>query len=116
MKKLLLFITLIPVLGFSQTVELKCNPNNYMADIIISEDGKETVIYPGMDDCEKITKENYKNYQIPTEALSACSGHEGEGITFFYAIIKEGKLNVFYGMLAQGNKGIIWEKTPLFSK
>lgn len=103
-----------------KTVQLKCkskgvdefeNPQN---DVILSVDGKDTVIARILS-CEEITKEQYKDMQIPAEATTACGGWWAGGGDYFYAYIKDGKVKVFRGWQDEGqeDEGYHWEEMDL---
>ena len=62
--------------------------------------------------CGIIDKADYKDKQIPAEAVAACGGWFAGAGDYFYAIEKNGKIVVFKGWQAeeQEDEGFHWEE------
>ena len=82
-------------------------------DVMLSVDGKETKIKT-INACKDIAKTEYKTYEIPDDAISACGGWWAGAGDYYYITMKDGKPLVFEGWQdeSQKEKGYHWkEKT-----
>lgn len=104
-----------------QKVELKCVdkgtgefdvPINW---VVLSIDGKEQTIDTIGVACNPILPAEYTTYQIPAEATSACGGWYAGGGDYFYTVIKEGQVKVFYGWQDEGqeDEGYHWKEMKI---
>jgi len=106
------------VVSVAQKVELKCSDKGVgefdvpINEVILSIDGKDQTIDTINVACASILPVEYKSYQIPTDAQSACGGWYAGGGDYFYAIIKDGKVKIFQGWQDEGQKdeGYHWKE------
>lgn len=54
--------------------------------------------------CSIIPKNNFDQYQIPSNAIGACGGWWAGGGDYFYAIEKDNRLQIFAGWLDEGQE------------
>jgi len=80
--------------------------------VVLSVDGNEQTIDTINTACNVILPTEYKDYEIPLEATSACGGWYAGGGDYFYSIIKDGKVKVFYGWQDEGQEdtGYHWKE------
>ena len=101
----------------AQKVELRCEdlgtdkmdiPHNR---VVLLVNNVRTVI-DSAQGCGIIDKVDYKDKQIPAEAVAACGGWFAGAGDYFYAIEKNGKIVVFKGWQAeeQEDEGFHWEE------
>jgi len=79
--------------------------------VLLIVDGKKQIL-DTITACASIPVSNYKQYDIPTEAKSACGGWFAGGGDYFYATITDGKAVVFQGWQdeQQEDDGYHWKE------
>ncbi len=84
-------------------------------EVVLSIDGKQQTIDTIRTACNIIQPSEYKTYEIPAEATSACGGWWAGGGDYFYSIITEGKVKVFYGWQDEGQEdnGYHWKEMAI---
>jgi hypothetical protein len=80
-------------------------------NVMLVKDGKETKIKT-VNGCGEITKEEYKTYDIPAEAIAACGGWYAGAGDYYYITMLNGKPSVFEGWQdeTQKEKGYHWKE------
>lgn len=83
-------------------------------EIILKIDGKEHRIDTILA-CDVISKESYKDSQIPAEAISACGGWWAGGGDYFYLMMENNQPVVYQGWQDEGQEdvGYHWTKMNL---
>lgn len=82
-------------------------------DVMLSVNGKEFKIKT-INGCGDIPVADYKTYEIPAEAVSACGGWWAGAGDYYYVIMKNGKPSLFEGWMdeTQTEKGHHWKEIP----
>ncbi|MBL7731010.1 MAG: hypothetical protein JNM88_07515 [Chitinophagaceae bacterium] len=84
--------------------------------VILSAAGKETII-DTVNTCSTISIEEYRRYQIPGTAISACGGWYAGGGDYFYLLLRDGKPVVYAGWQDEGqdenDNGYHWEEKKI---
>lgn len=82
-------------------------------DVMLSVNGKEFKIKT-INGCSDIPVAEYKTYEIPAEAVSACGGWWAGAGDYYYVIMKNGKPSLFEGWMdeTQTEKGHHWKEIP----
>ena len=80
-------------------------------NIMLSVDGVETKIKT-INACAEIAKEQYKQMDIPDEAIMAKGGWYAGGGEYYYLVLLNGKIAVFEGWQdeTQKEKGYHWKE------
>ena len=80
-------------------------------DVMLSVNGKEFKIKT-INGCGDIPLSEYKTYEIPTAAVSACGGWWAGAGDYYYVIMKNGKPSLFEGWMdeTQKEKGYHWKE------
>jgi hypothetical protein len=73
--------------------------------------GKESKIR-SINACAEISRIDYKTFEIPENAISACGGFWAGLGSYFYLVEKDGKFVVFEGFTEEGQKekGYHWKE------
>ena len=80
-------------------------------DVMLSVNGKEFKIKT-INGCGDIPLSEYKTYEIPAAAVSACGGWWAGAGDYYYVIMKNGKPSLFEGWMdeTQKEKGYHWKE------
>lgn len=101
---------------------LKGEDKDYIprTDVMLSINGKQTLVKSIAGEGSVIPKSEYSNYQIPANAVSACGAYYAGGGDYFYVVMNNGKPEVYAGWQdePQGDgtewkPGYNWEKMKL---
>lgn len=78
--------------------------------VSLNVDGKQTILDTAMA-CEIIPANNFGQYDIPKDALSACGGWWAGGGDYYYVIVKNNKPVVYQGWQDEGqeDEGYHWK-------
>lgn len=79
------------------------------ADVYLYLNGNESKL-TSINACSEISKEDYKAFEIPENALYAIGGFWAGLGTYFYLIEKDGKFVVFEGFTEEGQRGYHWKE------
>lgn len=84
-------------------------------EVGLSIDGKAQILDTIRTACNPISPTEYKSFQIPTDATSACGGWWAGGGDYFYTVIRDGKVKVFQGWQDEGqdDEGYHWKEIPV---
>jgi hypothetical protein len=79
--------------------------------VLLTVDGKKQIL-DTVAACTPIPASNFKQYEIPADAKSACGGWFAGGGDYFYATITDGKAVVFQGWQDEGQEddGYHWKE------
>ena len=82
-------------------------------NVMLSVNGKEFKIKT-INGCGDIPLAEYKTYDIPAEAVSACGGWWAGAGDYYYVVIRNGKPSLFEGWMDETQKepGRHWKEIP----
>ena len=100
-----------PAVWLECKVGAEDSSGNPHADVILFRGGYEQKV-ASINACNEIPKAEYKNYEIPENAITAIGGFWAGLGSYFYLVEKDGVYSVYEGFTEEGQKekGYHWKK------